>query len=80
MNWTVIQDRWRDIVVDAKQRWDKFSEQELHAIAGNRDALIQKLKDKYGMSHEEAEQEVKDFHESQTTTTEPQTRISGGGR
>jgi uncharacterized protein YjbJ (UPF0337 family) len=80
MNWTVIQDRWRDIVVDAKQRWDKFSEQELHTIAGNRDVLIQKLKDKYGMSHEEAEQEVKDFHESQTTTGEPQTRTSGGGR
>ncbi len=80
MNWSATQERWREIVVDAKQRWDKFSEQELHAIAGNRDALIQKLKDKYGMSHEQAEQEVNDFHESQSGTSNPQTRTSGGGQ
>ena len=69
-----MEERWHGIVGDAKQRWSMFSEEELHSLAGKRDELIQKLKEKYGMSHEQAEKEVNDFQQSQ-----PQTRTSGGG-
>jgi uncharacterized protein YjbJ (UPF0337 family) len=79
MNWNMMEERWHTIVGSAKQRWDKFSDQELHALRGKRDLLIQKLKEKYGMSHEQAEKEVNDFQASQTEAANPQTRTSGGG-
>ena len=79
MNWNATQQRWHMIVDSAIQRWDKFSAEELHAIEGKRDVLIQKLKEKYGMSQEQAEKEADDFNRSQTGAGNPQTRTSGGG-
>ena len=80
MNWNATQERWHMIIGAAKERWNRFSEQELHAIAGKRDALIQKLKEKYGMSQQQAEREADEFHESQSEAGKPQTRTSGGGQ
>ena len=81
MDWGQIQSSWGQAVTSARQRWDKFSTEELQELRGDRDALIRKLKEKYGMSHQQAEKEVDDFHQQQAGSQAPggQTRTSGGG-
>ncbi|WP_349305666.1 CsbD family protein [Parachlamydia sp. AcF125] len=64
MNKDILQGQWKQIVGKIKEKWGKFTEDELTKINGRRDILIGKLQEKYGMAKERAEKEVHDLEES----------------
>lgn len=64
MTWDHVEAHWRRFKVNAKQRWDKLTEQQLDAIAGRRAVLARRVGDTYSLSMEEAERQVAEWHAS----------------
>jgi uncharacterized protein YjbJ (UPF0337 family) len=46
------------------EKWGDLTDDDLERIAGNRDMLIGKIQEQYGIGKEEAERQVKDFESS----------------
>jgi len=62
MNWDQIEGRWKQIKGAVKQKWGKLTDSDLDIIAGKKDQLIGKLQEKYGISKEEAEKQVREWN------------------
>jgi len=59
MNWDQIEGRWKQVKGDVKQKWGKLTDDDLDVIDGKKDQFIGKLREKYGITKEEAEKQVK---------------------
>jgi uncharacterized protein YjbJ (UPF0337 family) len=58
MNWDQVKGNWNQLKGSAKVRWGKLTDDDLTLIEGEKDKLVGKLQETYGMSKEEAEREV----------------------
>jgi uncharacterized protein YjbJ (UPF0337 family) len=58
MNWQDIQRNWSEYKLNAKTRWSRISSADLDRIAGDREQLVAKISEVYGMSKEEAQQQL----------------------
>ena len=61
MNTEQMKGQWMQVKGEIKKQWGKLTDDELDRIAGERDKLVGKLQEKYGITKEEAERQVKDF-------------------
>lgn len=61
MNTDQMKGQWMQVKGEIKKQWGKLTDDELDRIAGERDKLVGKLQEKYGMTKEEAERQVNDF-------------------
>jgi uncharacterized protein YjbJ (UPF0337 family) len=61
MNWDQIKCNWIHVCDKIKVTWGKLSEDDLAAIAGNRDLLSEMLQQRYGYATVLAETKVDDF-------------------
>jgi uncharacterized protein YjbJ (UPF0337 family) len=61
MNWDQIEGKWNQLKGSAKQKWGKFTDDDLEYIAGHRDILIGKLQERYGYAKEEAQKKAEDW-------------------
>ena len=65
MDWSIIEARWHEYRAAAKRQWDKLSEQQLRGTAGNRLYLVRRVQEAYGLSAEEAEDQVAEWQAQQ---------------
>lgn len=56
-NWNLLKKRVQD-------RWNRFSESDIAHINGKYDLFLSHLQKKYSLSKEEAEQQIKEWHET----------------
>jgi uncharacterized protein YjbJ (UPF0337 family) len=61
MNWDRIEGNWKQFKGQVKQQWGKFTDDELDVIAGKRDQFLGKLQEKYGITKDEAQRQLRDF-------------------
>ncbi|NYS25576.1 CsbD family protein [Rhodobacteraceae bacterium 2376] len=61
MNTDVIKGKWTQIKGEARSQWGKLTDDEVDQIAGDRDKLIGKIQEKYGIARNEAEAQVNDW-------------------
>jgi len=61
MNTEQMKGQWRQVKGEIKKQWGKLTDDELDRIAGEKDKLVGKLQEKYGISKEEAERQINDF-------------------
>ncbi len=61
MNWDTIQGNWKQYTGKVKSQWGKLTDDQLTVIAGNRDQLAGKIQEAYGVSKDEAEEQIKRF-------------------
>ena len=61
MNWDRIQANWSEFRVSAKQRWAKLGELQLRAIDGRRELLASRIRETYGLSAQETEDQLRDW-------------------
>lgn len=61
MNWTQIQGKWKQLSGDVKRHWGKLTDDDLQVVEGNRQHLVGKIQERYGVSKEEAENQVDDW-------------------
>jgi uncharacterized protein YjbJ (UPF0337 family) len=55
MDWNQIGAQWDQLKGEIKQEWAALTDDDLEYIAGMRDRLVGRLREKYGMPNEEAE-------------------------
>jgi uncharacterized protein YjbJ (UPF0337 family) len=65
MNWDQIEGNWKQFQGKIRERWGKFTDDDLEVIRGQRDKLVGKLQERYGMAREEAEHQLQAFLEAQ---------------
>ena len=61
MNWDQIQGKWKELKGQAKVKWGRLTDDELDMAEGQRDQLVGKLQQKYGIAKEEAERQLDDW-------------------
>jgi uncharacterized protein YjbJ (UPF0337 family) len=61
MNTEQMKGQWMQVKGEIKKQWGKLTDDELDRIAGERDKLVGKLQEKYGITKEEAERQINDF-------------------
>jgi uncharacterized protein YjbJ (UPF0337 family) len=58
MNWTQMEGKWEQLKGDVKTQWAKLTEDDLAYVSGQRDKLVGKLQERYGMIREKAQEDV----------------------
>jgi hypothetical protein len=56
--------RWQELSGHARKRWTHLTEEDLAAVAGDRERLIEVLEERYPRTREVIEREVAEFYES----------------
>lgn len=63
MNWDQIEGNWKQLKGNVKQQWGKLTDDQIDVIAGKRDELSGKLQEVYGLSKENAHQQLSDWQD-----------------
>ncbi len=63
MNWDIVEGNWKQFQGKVKTQWGKLTDDHLDVIAGKRIALAGKIQEIYGISKDEAENQIKNFED-----------------
>ncbi len=58
MNWDSISDNWKQASDRIRQRWGRLTDKDLAEVSGQRDVLVEKIQQRYGVLQEESERQV----------------------
>ena len=61
MNWNIVEGNWKQFKGEVKAQWGKLTDDHLDVIAGKRIELAGKIQEAYGITKDEAEQQIKRF-------------------
>ncbi len=61
MNWDTIKGNWKQMTGEAKSQWGKLTDDDVQQAAGERDKLVGKVQERYGLAKDEAERQVDEF-------------------
>ena len=62
MNWEQIQGQWKQLKGKLKMKWGKLTDDDLDFIAGQKDVLVGKIQERYGLQKEEALRQVEEWN------------------
>lgn len=63
MNWDIVEGNWKQFKGTVKTQWGKLTDDQLDVISGKRIELMGKIQEAYGITKDEAEEQVKRFEE-----------------
>jgi uncharacterized protein YjbJ (UPF0337 family) len=72
MNWDQIEGKWKQVTGSVKQKWGKLTDDDLAFINGSKDRFLGRLQERYGLSKEEAQNQIEAW-----TATVPSAEPSG---
>lgn len=61
MNWDQVEGNWKQFKGKAREKWGQLTDDDFDRIAGQRDQLIGRIQERYGVAKSQAEKEVKDW-------------------
>lgn len=61
MNWDQVQGKWKQYKGQVRAKWGKLTDSDLDVIEGNRQQLVGKVQEYYGVTKESAEKQVDEF-------------------
>lgn len=61
MNWDTIKGNWKQMTGEAKTQWGKLTDDDIQQAEGERDKLVGRVQERYGIAKDEAERQVDDF-------------------
>lgn len=64
MNWDQIAGNWKQLKGAVQERWGKLTDDDVDIMNGKRDIILGKIRERYGIAHEEAEKDLKDWEAS----------------
>ena len=69
MNWDRIEGNWKQFTGKVRQQWGKLTDDDLDVIGGKREELSGRIQEVYGVSKDEAENQIERFATSLDTST-----------
>jgi len=75
MNQDTMEGKWLQVKGAFKEKWGKFTDDELTRLNGNRDQIVGALQEKYGQTKDQAQTEYDAWCAAQDTQ---RTRTGGG--
>ncbi|WP_293000146.1 CsbD family protein [Nevskia sp.] len=64
MNEDIIKGKLKQLTGKVKAKWGELTDDDLVAAEGKRDVLIGKLQEKYGLTKDKAEAQIKELEDS----------------
>jgi uncharacterized protein YjbJ (UPF0337 family) len=64
MNTDILHGRWEQLKGQARIKWGKLTNDDVDQIQGQRQALVGKLQERYGLARDRAEREVNEWLET----------------
>jgi uncharacterized protein YjbJ (UPF0337 family) len=64
MNWDQIKGKWHEIKGSVRAKWGDLTDDDIEALDGNREKMVGKIQQKYGLAKEEAEKQVDEWTKS----------------
>lgn len=64
INWDQIEGNWKQFKGNVRKKWGQLTDDEIDEAAGNREILVGKIQERYGIEREEAERQVEEFRKS----------------
>lgn len=64
MNKDTIEGNWKEFRGRVKEKWGKLTDDRLDEINGRKDRLAGEIQHAYGVTQDEAENQIKEFEES----------------
>ena len=61
MNWQQVEGKWDNFKGKVREKWGKLTDDDIDVIAGKKDQLLGRLKERYGYEKEQAEKELDSF-------------------
>lgn len=61
MNEDTVKGKWKQLSGKLKEKWGKLTDDDLKRAEGNKDYLVGKLQEHYGLAKDKAEQHLKDL-------------------
>ncbi len=71
MNWDQVQGKWKQVKGSARSRWGKLTDDDLEYMAGNKDQMVGRVQERYGIAKEEAQKQVDEWNSSLQDDTSP---------
>lgn len=68
MNWDQVQGKWKQMKGSVKQQWGKLTDDDLEIIDGQKDKLVGRLQERYGITKEEAARQAGDWSPKEFST------------
>ncbi len=61
MNWDRVEGNWKQLTGQARQKWAKFTDNDLELAAGKRDQLVGLIQERYGIAKDEADRQADEW-------------------
>ena len=61
MNEDRIRGKWKQLTGTLKEKWGELTDDDLRVAEGNRDYLVGRIQERYGIAKDEAERQVREF-------------------
>ncbi len=61
MNWDTIKGNWKQLTGEAKSQWGELTDDDVQQANGEREKLVGKVQERYGVAKDEAERQVDEF-------------------
>jgi uncharacterized protein YjbJ (UPF0337 family) len=58
MKWKDVEDHWPELKPRARRHWFHLTQDDVDQISGTREELVERVRERYEFSREEAEKEV----------------------
>jgi uncharacterized protein YjbJ (UPF0337 family) len=58
MNWDQIEGKWKQLSGSAQEQWGKLTSDDLATLTGQKDQLVGKIQERYGVAKAEAEEQA----------------------
>ena len=62
MNWEQVKGQWKQLKGKLKMKWGKLTDDDLDFIAGQKEVLVGKIQERYGLKKEEALRQVEEWN------------------
>lgn len=76
MNADQLKGKWKQLKGSVKTKWGKLTDDDLDVINGQRDQLIGRIQERYGIAKDEAQRQVDEWNEVSASDVEERRRAS----
>jgi uncharacterized protein YjbJ (UPF0337 family) len=64
MNTDQMKGNWKQLIGKAKEKWGRLTNDDWQIVEGQRDQLVGRIQERYGIARDEAQRQVDEFEKS----------------